>query len=102
MSSPIRAKLAELQEAWRNLQTLSRTRKETLNMAYTNHKFIADLKELELWVADTIKRMASSELPTNILEAKAALELHHERKVCFKLKIKMKILYLINAEFYLG
>lgn len=81
MSSPIRAKLSELQDAWRNLQTLSRNRKEALNMAHTNHKFIADLKELEIWVADTVKKMDSSELPTNISEAKAALELHHERKV---------------------
>lgn len=81
MSSPILAKLSELQEAWRNLLTLSRTRKEILNMAHTNHKFTADLKEVELWVADTIKKMDSSELPTSILEAKAALELHHERKV---------------------
>ncbi|XP_065202026.1 spectrin beta chain, non-erythrocytic 1 isoform X3 [Planococcus citri] len=80
MSSPIRAKLSELQDAWRNLLTLSRSRKDALNMAHTNHKFIADLKELEIWVADTIKKMDSSELPTNIPEAKAALELHHERK----------------------
>ncbi len=81
MSSPIRAKLAELQEAWRNLLTLSRARKEVLNMAHTNQKFVSDLRELELWVADTVKKMDSSELPTNIAEAKAALELHHERKV---------------------
>lgn len=81
MSSPIRAKLSELQEAWRNLQALSRTRKEVLKIAHTNHKFTADLKEVELWVADTIKKMDSSELPTSISEAKAALELHHERKV---------------------
>ena len=81
MSSPIRAKLAELQETWRNLQTASRARKDALNMAYTKHKFTADLKELEIWVADTIKKMDSSELPTNIVEAKAALELHFERKV---------------------
>lgn len=92
MSSPIRAKLAELQEAWRSLQASSRARKEALNMAHTNHKFIADLKELELWVADTIKKMDSSELPTNTTEAKAALELHHERKVIIVLLIFTLIL----------
>lgn len=80
MSTPIRNKLTELQDNWRQLQALCGTRRDALNTAYTKHKFIADLRELELWVADTIKKMSSSELPNNIAEAEALLELHHERK----------------------
>ncbi|XP_075227745.1 spectrin beta chain, non-erythrocytic 5 kst isoform X2 [Lycorma delicatula] len=80
MSTPIRAKLTELQDNWRQLQGLSRARRDRLTAAYTTHKFRADLRELEVWVLDTIKRMGSSELPATIAEAEAALELHHERK----------------------
>lgn len=81
MSSPIRSKLTELQDNWHSLQYLTNTRRDALNAAYTSHKFQADLKELQIWVADTIKRMGSSDLPTNIAEAHSMLELHDERKV---------------------
>lgn len=81
MSTPIRAKLTELQDNWRQLQGLSRARRDSLTAAYTTHKFRADLRELEVWVLDTIKRMGSSELPAAIAEAESALEIHHERKV---------------------
>lgn len=85
MSTPIRNKLTELQDSWRQLQTLSGRRREVLTTAYATHKFLADLHELDLWVADTIKKMGSSELPSNISEAEAMLELHNERKVVLKL-----------------
>lgn len=81
LSAPIRNKLSELQESWRSLQHLARQRTEALATAYTLHKFRADLQELELWVAETIKRMGSSELPATSVEAEAMLELHQERKV---------------------
>ncbi|KAK7865818.1 hypothetical protein R5R35_001276 [Gryllus longicercus] len=80
LSSSIRTKLSELQENWRSLQQLSARRRDLLVNAYTQHKFQAELHDLELWVADTIKRMGSRELPGSIAEAEAALELHQERK----------------------
>ncbi|XP_054271663.1 spectrin alpha chain, non-erythrocytic 1 isoform X2 [Macrosteles quadrilineatus] len=80
MSTPIRSKLSELQDSWRQLQTLCSRRRDQLTSAFTRHKFLADLKELDLWVADTIKKMTSSELPNNVAEAEALLELHNERK----------------------
>uniref|UniRef100_A0A8D8QLB4 Spectrin beta chain, non-erythrocytic 5 n=1 Tax=Cacopsylla melanoneura TaxID=428564 RepID=A0A8D8QLB4_9HEMI len=80
MSAPIRTKLTELQDNWRNLQTLAASRREALNSAFSQHKFTADLKELESYVAETMKRMNTTDLPSNIPEAKALLELHHERK----------------------
>ncbi|XP_033210984.1 spectrin beta chain, non-erythrocytic 1 isoform X3 [Belonocnema kinseyi] len=76
----INAILSELQENWNELQRLSQNRRDTLNQAYTLHKFQADLHELEIWVADTIKRMDEAEPPTTISEAEALLELHQERK----------------------
>ncbi|XP_053986770.1 spectrin alpha chain isoform X1 [Hylaeus volcanicus] len=72
--------LSELQSNWDDLQRLTQHRREALNQAYTLHKFQADLHELELWVADTIKRMDESEPPATISEAESLLELHQERK----------------------
>ncbi|XP_011150755.1 spectrin alpha chain isoform X3 [Harpegnathos saltator] len=72
--------LSELQSNWDDLQRLTRHRRDALNRAYTLHKFQADLHELDIWVADTIKRMDESEPPTTISEAEAVLELHQERK----------------------
>ncbi|XP_017763084.1 PREDICTED: spectrin beta chain, non-erythrocytic 5 isoform X2 [Eufriesea mexicana] len=79
-ASQINGILSELQSNWDDLQRLTQHRREALNQAYTLHKFQADLHELELWVADTIKRMDESDPPTTISEAEALLELHQERK----------------------
>ncbi|KAJ8678764.1 hypothetical protein QAD02_014551 [Eretmocerus hayati] len=79
-ASQISAMLLELQTNWNELQRLTTDRRESLSHAYTLHKFRAELHELEIWVADTIKRMKDVEPPTTILEAEALLELHQERK----------------------
>ncbi|XP_012280338.1 spectrin beta chain, non-erythrocytic 5 isoform X2 [Orussus abietinus] len=79
-ASQINGILSELQSNWDNLQYLTQRRREILNEAYTLHKFQADLHELDVWVADTIKRMDESEPPSTISEAEALLELHQERK----------------------
>ena len=63
------------------MQQLARHRSDALTAAYTLHKFHADLHELGVWVAETIKCMGSSELPATSAEAEAVLELHQERKV---------------------
>ncbi|XP_048512555.1 spectrin beta chain, non-erythrocytic 1 isoform X2 [Athalia rosae] len=76
----INATLHDLRTNWDALQTLAQKRREALKEAYTLHKFQADLHELEVWVADTIKRMNDSDAPTTISEAEALLELHQERK----------------------
>ncbi|XP_012530663.2 spectrin alpha chain isoform X3 [Monomorium pharaonis] len=78
--SEINGILSELQSNWDDLQRVTRHRRDALNQAYTLHKFQADLHELDIWVADTIKRMDESEPPTTISEAEAVLELHQERK----------------------
>ncbi|XP_063234159.1 spectrin alpha chain, non-erythrocytic 1 isoform X2 [Bacillus rossius redtenbacheri] len=80
MAAPIRAKLSELQESWRGLQQLARQRRDALTAAHALHRFHADLREIEAWVADTVKRMDSSDLPATVAEAEAMLQLHQERK----------------------
>ncbi|CAL1674075.1 unnamed protein product [Lasius platythorax] len=79
-ASEINGILSELESNWDDLQRLTRHRRDALNQAYTLHKFQADLHELDIWVADTIKRMDESEPPSTISEAEAVLELHQERK----------------------
>ncbi|XP_063994705.1 spectrin beta chain, non-erythrocytic 5 isoform X3 [Diachasmimorpha longicaudata] len=76
----IKTMLHNLQSNWDDLQHLTKHRRDALNQAYTLHKFLADLHEVEIWVNDTIKRMNESEAPTTISEAEALLELHQERK----------------------
>uniref|UniRef100_A0A2H8TMG3 Spectrin beta chain, brain 4 n=1 Tax=Melanaphis sacchari TaxID=742174 RepID=A0A2H8TMG3_9HEMI len=80
MSSPIKTKLSELQDNWRNLHMLSKKRREALNDAYIREKFLSELKEAELWVVDSIKKIKGHDMPTNMAEAKALLELNQERK----------------------
>lgn len=76
----INAMLHNLQSNWDELQHLTKHRRDALIQAYTLHKFQADLHEVEIWIADTIKRMNESDAPTTISEAEALLELHQERK----------------------
>ncbi|XP_058061720.1 spectrin beta chain, non-erythrocytic 1 [Anopheles bellator] len=73
-------KLDELKRHWQELQGASVRRAETLGQGYTAHKFTADVRELELWANDMIKKMDSAAAPATIADCKAQIELHHERK----------------------
>lgn len=76
----INSKMEEVKESWTNLQNLNIKRKGILNDAYTVHKFVSDVKEMELWVNDIIKKMNSAPSPSTITESELQLELHQERK----------------------
>ncbi|XP_065083239.1 spectrin beta chain, non-erythrocytic 1 isoform X3 [Ochlerotatus camptorhynchus] len=76
----IEANLEELKRQWNNLQEASVKRAEALENGYTAHKFTADVKELELWTNDIIKKMDSVSNPTTIAECQAQIQLHRERK----------------------
>lgn len=73
-------KLEEVQDSWNNLLELSVKRKEHLNDAFAVHKFVSDVKEIEVWVNDIIKKMNSAPSPSTITESESQLELHQERK----------------------
>ncbi|XP_045781545.1 spectrin beta chain, non-erythrocytic 2 [Maniola jurtina] len=75
----IEASLSELDKAWDKLQQLSAQRTAILDEAIAEHKFDENLKELELWVSETVKRMEGAE-PESVSDAEAQLEQHHERK----------------------
>ncbi|KAL0808290.1 hypothetical protein ABMA28_012785 [Loxostege sticticalis] len=79
-ASEIEESLQSLREGWDNLQQLAAKRTALLDEAIAEHKFDESLKELDLWVSETIKRMDSTEQPESVTDAEASLELHHERK----------------------
>nr|XP_040222398.2 spectrin beta chain, non-erythrocytic 1 isoform X3 [Anopheles coluzzii]XP_049461127.1 spectrin beta chain, non-erythrocytic 1 isoform X3 [Anopheles coluzzii] len=73
-------KLDELRKQWNELQNASVKRAEMLKQGYTAHKFTANVKELELWANEMIKRMDSASNPATIADCEAQIQLHHERK----------------------
>ncbi|KAL7733152.1 hypothetical protein ACLKA6_004671 [Drosophila palustris] len=77
----IERKLQELHKSWGNLQSLSVKRQSVLNEAYLVHKFVSDVRELELWVNDMVKKMHATQAPSTINDCETQLELHQERKV---------------------
>lgn len=79
-STDIDVKLAEVKDGWANLLSLSVKRKDILSDAYAVQKFAADVKEMEVWVNDIVKKMNSAPSPSTITESESQLELHHERK----------------------
>ncbi|XP_058824690.1 spectrin beta chain, non-erythrocytic 1 isoform X6 [Topomyia yanbarensis] len=76
----IEEKLEDLKRQWHNLQEASVKRADALENGYTAHKFTANVKELELWTNDMIKKMVSVTNPTTISECQAQIQLHQERK----------------------
>lgn len=79
-AADIDRKLNEVKQSWETLQNACLKRKRLLSDAYTVHKFGADVKEMELWVNDIIKKMHSAPTPSTITESESQLELHQERK----------------------
>lgn len=79
-SEGIATKLEKAKDAWATLQEVGLKRKEILNDACTVHKLVSDVKEMELWVNDIIKKMNSAPSPSTITESESQLELHQERK----------------------
>lgn len=79
-SKEIDRKLNEVKVLWTALQDTSVKRKELLNDAFTVHKFAADVKDMEMWGNDIIKKMNAAPTPTTINESELQLELHQERK----------------------
>ncbi|XP_017956520.1 spectrin beta chain, non-erythrocytic 1 isoform X4 [Drosophila navojoa] len=77
----IERKLQELHKSWGNLQSLSVKRQSVLNEAFLVHKFVSDVRELELWVNDMVKKMNATQAPSTINDCETQLELHQERKV---------------------
>ncbi|CAH0730725.1 unnamed protein product, partial [Brenthis ino] len=78
-AAQISERLAALAAAWARLQQQAERRTAALDDAINEHKFEENLKELELWVSEAVKRMEGAE-PESVAEAEAQLEQHQEKK----------------------
>lgn len=76
----IEKSLHSLRSGWEQLQELAAKRTALLDEAIAEHKFDENLKELELWVSEAVKRMDETGAPETVSDAEALLELHHEKK----------------------
>lgn len=79
-SDDINKQLVGIKRQWDQLDTLSARRRQNLEDAYLIHKFLTDVKELEQWALDVIKKMQKGDAPITISECVAQIELHEERK----------------------
>ncbi|XP_063909279.1 spectrin beta chain, non-erythrocytic 1 isoform X5 [Zophobas morio] len=76
----LQAKMDELQDEWEKLLTAREARRSNLKGSHARHKFLSDVKDLEVWVIDTIKRMEAHQKPNNVNDAETLLALHDELK----------------------
>ncbi|XP_063632305.1 spectrin beta chain, non-erythrocytic 2 [Cydia splendana] len=76
----IEGRLSSLREDWERLQQLAATRTALLDEAIAEHKFDDSLKELEVWVSESVKRMRGGAAPDSAADAQAMLDTHKERK----------------------
>ncbi|KAK9716990.1 Variant SH3 domain [Popillia japonica] len=73
-------KIDSLQDQWNNLMKSADKRRKVLDSAYNKQKFFAELKDLDVWVNESIKRMEAQNKPMSVADAQALLELHNEHK----------------------
>lgn len=73
-------KLLLLEKQLGNLYSARDKRRNLLQNAYEQEKFLSEVKELEQWATETITRMETYGKPTSMTEAEAQLELHDELK----------------------
>ncbi|KAJ8972184.1 hypothetical protein NQ314_000314 [Rhamnusium bicolor] len=69
-----------LQDHQQNALYLKTSEEICYKKAYSQEKFLSEVKELEQWVNETMKRMEAQGKPNSIAEAEAQLELHNELK----------------------
>ncbi|RZC41345.1 spectrin alpha chain, non-erythrocytic 1, partial [Asbolus verrucosus] len=76
----LEAKMNELHEHWEKLVAARERRRNNLKGSHARQKFLADVKDVEQWVSDTVKRMEAHQAPNNVNDAETLLALHDELK----------------------
>lgn len=80
----LQEKLTTVQSLLIQLNAAKQARREMLEHAYFQERFKADVKALDLWVSETIKRMEAYDKSNSISDAEAHLELHNELRAEIK------------------
>ncbi|ERL92196.1 hypothetical protein D910_09516 [Dendroctonus ponderosae] len=83
-ASHLQEKLSIVQSLLIQLNAAKHARREMLEHAYFQERFKADVKALDLWVSETIKRMEGYDKSNSISDAEAHLELHNELRAEIK------------------
>ncbi|KAJ8038539.1 Spectrin alpha chain, non-erythrocytic 1 [Holothuria leucospilota] len=75
---PIRAKKAEIDEAWHNLQDRANGRRDKLVDSHDLQRFLSDYRDLKTWVNGMMVLVSSDELAKDVTGAEALLDRHRE------------------------
>nr|CDS29622.1 Spectrin alpha actinin [Hymenolepis microstoma] len=76
----IQEKRSTLTNAWQDLKAKSADRRNKLEEAFLLHRFLADWRDLTLWIADTKAIISADKLAKDVAGAEAQVERHNEYK----------------------
>ncbi|XP_071821753.1 spectrin alpha chain, non-erythrocytic 1-like isoform X5 [Apostichopus japonicus] len=75
---PIKAKKAEIDEAWHTLQDRANGRRDKLVDSHDFQRFLSDYRDLKSWVNGMMVLVSSDELAKDVTGAEALLDRHRE------------------------
>lgn len=70
-----------MQQMWNILLISKEKRHQMLKASYIKQKFLAELKDLQLWADELLKQMCHQEKPKNVAEVNILRDAHMERKI---------------------
>ena len=76
----INAKNSQIEASWDSLVSKAKLRKQKLDESYFLHRFLADYRDLSLWINDMKAVIGADELAKDVSGAEALLERHQEHK----------------------
>merc|ERR550519_2033747 len=79
-SEQILAKNSQIEANWEELVAKAAQRKQKLDESYFLHRFLADFRDLSLWINDMKAVIGADELAKDVSGAEALLERHQEHK----------------------
>ena len=79
-SEQITAKNDQIEKSWDELVSKAKERKKKLDESYFLHRFLADYRDLTLWINDMKAVITADELAKDVSGAEALLERHQEHK----------------------
>ncbi|XP_066150741.1 spectrin beta chain isoform X4 [Euwallacea fornicatus] len=77
-SDHLQERLETIEDLLVKLSEAKLRRRQQIEKAYFQEKFKSDVKALEIWVSEAVKRMEAYDKPNSISDAEAHLQLHKE------------------------
>jgi len=79
-SAQIKAKHSEIVSTWERLRGKAQERKRRLDESFLLHRFLADFRDLILWINDMKAIISADELAKDVAGAESLLERHQEHR----------------------